>query len=709
MNNNTSIFKKIFSWPSLIALILGIGFFVGMHYVSSLAHFLILYYFGVVVVASLVGLIPSFLLIIIGVGFESFFNPSGLFFFPIHVLIACLIYIASKRRLLTNFKGTLIVAILVGLIAGFGDFLLSWLLDGAGAAAILSDAASPWWLNMLKVVGISLADAIISISITLLIYRFLPDSILAQTELGDRYFGHQNFFKRNKEIRSDLKDRVRIMPLAFKIMIVDVVTVIAVGAAVFGVSATLYKEESYNSFGELTKAYATTAEQLFDPEQIDSFIANGEADPNYQEMLDKVYHFYTTSSDNVEYVYVYQMIKKDGENYCRTIFDAEQVDNEEVQYGMEIAFDDYFQSLADTLFDENNLDVIGPLVGHDSYGWLMTIYQPLKNASGKKVAYLGIDVNMANVVRDIRYFDTKITSLLIGILLLLTGITYVAIDFLIIQKVVGLEEQTHNFSKVHPTEWLTSEEYKNRAVIRSGDELENLSNAVTSSQESICDDFKKIEEQTKALLKLEKNIIFVMANMVEERDKCTGDHIIKTQYYTGLIVTKLYNDHLYPEIVDEEYVKNLITAAPLHDVGKIKISDVILNKPGKLTDEEFELMKNHVVEGGKLIAQTLKDVTGNSYLNIAKDVATYHHERWDGRGYMNHLKGEEIPLAARIMAIADVFDALVSKRSYKEPFTYEKALEIMKEESGTHFDPYLMEVFLSDEIQDKVKEKLGIK
>ena len=146
----------------------------------------------------------------------------------------------------------------------------------------------------------------------------------------------------------------------------------------------------------------------------------------------------------------------------------------------------------------------------------------------------------------------------------------------------------------------------------------------------------------------------------------------------------------------------------LHDVGKIKISDVILNKPGKLTDEEFLIMRSHVVEGGKLIAETLKDVSGNTYLNIAKDVATYHHERWDGKGYVAGLKGEEIPLSARIMAIADVFDALVSKRSYKEPFTYEQAINILKEESGTHFDPKLIEVFLGEDIQKKVKEKLGL-
>jgi HD-GYP domain-containing protein (c-di-GMP phosphodiesterase class II) len=148
-------------------------------------------------------------------------------------------------------------------------------------------------------------------------------------------------------------------------------------------------------------------------------------------------------------------------------------------------------------------------------------------------------------------------------------------------------------------------------------------------------------------------------------------------------------------------------SAPLHDIGKIRISDMILNKPGKLTDEEFALMKKHTVYGGDVIEKTRPASGDISYLDVAKDLATYHHEWWNGRGYPEGLKGEEIPLSARIMAVADVFDALISKRCYKDGFSFEKSMDIIREESGTHFDPLVAGAFLnaSDEVRKVVEQR----
>ncbi|MBP5437904.1 MAG: HD domain-containing protein, partial [Treponema sp.] len=133
----------------------------------------------------------------------------------------------------------------------------------------------------------------------------------------------------------------------------------------------------------------------------------------------------------------------------------------------------------------------------------------------------------------------------------------------------------------------------------------------------------------------------------------------------------------------------------LHDIGKIKISDAILNKPGKLTEEEFEVMKTHTTEGMKILSKTLLSTTGSGYLKESIDMAWCHHEWWNGKGYPRGLKGEDIPLSARIMAVADVFDALLSRRSYKEPIPFDRAIEIVKNESGTHFDPLVVAAFLN--------------
>ena len=137
-------------------------------------------------------------------------------------------------------------------------------------------------------------------------------------------------------------------------------------------------------------------------------------------------------------------------------------------------------------------------------------------------------------------------------------------------------------------------------------------------------------------------------------------------------------------------------------MGKIHVSDTILNKPGKLTDEEFDLMKKHTTAGCDIIQQAMDIVPDSDYLKEAKNLATYHHEKWNGKGYPEGLSGEDIPLSARIMAVADVFDALVSRRSYKPGMPFEKAISIIREDSGTHFDPVVAQAFLNAE--DKVRK-----
>ena len=204
-----------------------------------------------------------------------------------------------------------------------------------------------------------------------------------------------------------------------------------------------------------------------------------------------------------------------------------------------------------------------------------------------------------------------------------------------------------------------------------------------------------VREKGEEIAHIQNGLIFVLADMVESRDKNTGDHIRKTAAYVDLILRKMKESGKYDDILTKEYMEDVVSSAPLHDVGKIKVSDVILNKPGRLTDEEFEIMKTHTTAGEEIINRAMALVSDSDYLKEAKNLATYHHEKWNGSGYPCGLKGEEIPLSARIMAIADVFDALVSRRSYKEPFTYEKAFEIIEEGAGQHFDPEIAKLFLA--------------
>jgi len=214
---------------------------------------------------------------------------------------------------------------------------------------------------------------------------------------------------------------------------------------------------------------------------------------------------------------------------------------------------------------------------------------------------------------------------------------------------------------------------------------------------------KSLEEQvrlrTNDIENLKSAIIEAMGGLAEYRDNETGEHIKRTQLYTKIMCEYMMTHGIYKDEVTPEFTSTLFKSAPLHDIGKVGIKDSILLKPDKLTIEEFEQMKRHAIFGETVIKRLLKKTGPIQFLELAKDIAGGHHEKWDGSGYPRGLKGDSIPLCARIMAIADVYDALVSKRIYKPAFSHEKALEIMHSEIGTHFDPILMDCFIA--IQDE--------
>ncbi|MCR5187545.1 MAG: HD domain-containing protein [Treponema sp.] len=205
---------------------------------------------------------------------------------------------------------------------------------------------------------------------------------------------------------------------------------------------------------------------------------------------------------------------------------------------------------------------------------------------------------------------------------------------------------------------------------------------------------EEINKKTKKLFEIQESIIKGMAAMVESRDNSTGGHINRTSAGVKVFVDKLQYSEKY-KLLGEKFCENLIKAAPMHDLGKIAVRDDVLKKPGKFTPEEYENMKIHPAEGARIVAQVLANVDDEEFKQIAINVAHYHHEKWNGTGYPKGLKGEEIPIEARIMAFADVFDALVSKRCYKDAYNFDRAFEIIQNDLGSHFDPDLGPIFLS--------------
>ena len=218
----------------------------------------------------------------------------------------------------------------------------------------------------------------------------------------------------------------------------------------------------------------------------------------------------------------------------------------------------------------------------------------------------------------------------------------------------------------------------------------------------------EVSEEAEKREQLQTAVIDELASVIETRDVGTGEHVRRTKKYVRILATHLAEKEKYHDILTPEVIDKMESAAALHDIGKIAVSDTILLKPGRLTPEEFDKMKVHTTKGGELVKTFFKHFTEEHFYEDAYDIAMYHHEKWDGSGYPTGLKGEEIPLAARIMAVADVFDALTTKRVYKDAFTPEEAFDIIFKEAGTHFDPELVEVLktIKDEFIAEVKESL---
>ncbi|MDR2560394.1 MAG: response regulator [Holophagales bacterium] len=204
-----------------------------------------------------------------------------------------------------------------------------------------------------------------------------------------------------------------------------------------------------------------------------------------------------------------------------------------------------------------------------------------------------------------------------------------------------------------------------------------------------------VKEKTKAIVELQDGLLKTVANLIERRDGTTGDHVERVQHYLGILIRGMKNLGVYEKESSRWDVDLLLRSSQLHDIGKIGIKDSILQKPGRLTPEEFEEIKKHASIGAQIIADIEEATSEQEFLKYAKIFAASHHERWDGQGYPNRLKGESIPLLGRMMAVADVYDALISERPYKEAFPKEKAVNMIVDASGTQFDPALIEVFKS--------------
>lgn len=205
-----------------------------------------------------------------------------------------------------------------------------------------------------------------------------------------------------------------------------------------------------------------------------------------------------------------------------------------------------------------------------------------------------------------------------------------------------------------------------------------------------------VESKIKEISTLQDSVLTLMVSLIEFRDEYTGTHLKRTQYFLGFLADELAKKEKYKELLNQKNIDNIIQASLLHDIGKIAIPDHILLKPGRLEPEEIDIMRMHSKKGVEILMESSKDIQRDAeWFNYALEIVEYHHEHYDGSGYPNGISGEDIPLSARLMGVADVYDALTSKRVYKKGFSHQEAMQIIIDDSGTHFDPEIVEAFIA--------------
>ena len=474
---------------------------------------------------------------------------------------------------------------------------------------------------------------------------------------------------------------------------------LSVALFIFGFSAALisyklYLDTSLEKYKLFGIGVANLAASIIDADRVDDYLENGTEAEGYTEIKDKLYKIRETSP-NIKFLYAYKVME-DG---CHVVFDLDSEDMTASQAGSIEEFDDEFMEYVPSLIHGGNID---PIISDGVYGWLLSLYVPVFDSKGVYQCHVAVDISMDSLREQAQIYMMKLAIIFIVIFASILLVGFQIAKYGLILPINKMAHFAGMFAYNSEKEMEENLENIRKLNIHTGDETENLYKAFVKMTEDSVQYTKDVQNKNETISQMQNALIVTLADLVESRDENTGQHIKKTAAYVKIILEELKREGVYKEQLTDSFIENVVNSAPLHDIGKIAVPDSILNKPGKLTDEEFALMKTHTTAGGKIIGSIIETVPDSHYLDEAKNLATFHHERWDGRGYPTGLAGENIPLSARIMAVADVFDALVSKRSYKEGFSYEKAFSIIKEESGTHFDPKLVHAFF--EAKDLILE-----
>ncbi|MEE3466801.1 MAG: HD domain-containing phosphohydrolase [Eubacterium sp.] len=636
----------------------------------------------------------------------SIYQPISLYYTSVSVFIALLTAFFMHAPKLQKKRFIPLLIFLLALIGGGLGTAIQWALTGGPyysdvsevAAAVAGEGTVGYtMLCILISIGLDLVDKGLSVGLAFLLAHALPKRVrvrmwnnswmqrpLTAEEMRDQK-------KRTKARKTQLNRRIFFMLLATAILLVTVQSII---------SMKIYEENIYDEYKTSVEKASKFVAACVDGDMVEEYLKSGQTlggcnRRGYQQTR-RTLENACRNMNNMKYIYVYK-IKDDG---VYIVFDVDP-EEKDTHVNQHIDIDPSFEPYKADLLAGKEIPIIE---SNDRYGHLLTSYTPIFDSEGTCVAYAGADIAYASLDAYSGSYIFRILIILLGFFLLLLSCGLWLTKFFLVQPINAIAISMDDFAVTEVDQKTLDQKVKNFREIRvkTGDEVEFMYDALCRMMTAVAEQMRDLRHYTEATAQMQNGLIITMADMVESRDSDTGAHIQKTAAYVKIILEGLKKKGYYAEKLTPKYMSDAVISAPLHDVGKINVPDAVLNKPGKLTDEEYAIIKTHTTAGREIIERAIDTVHGENYLKEARNMAAYHHERWDGKGYPEGLHGEVIPLSARVMAVADVFDALTSKRVYKPAFPPEEALRIIQEGSGTQFDPKCVEAFFDSLTEVKV-------
>jgi response regulator RpfG family c-di-GMP phosphodiesterase len=462
-----------------------------------------------------------------------------------------------------------------------------------------------------------------------------------------------------------------------KLFIVFLLTTIIVSGSTIYFTYCIAVEAQLEALRKAVLGIALTTALMIEPEEFKKIDINN---PVFSEPFKKFNNlFHKVLENNPDIRYAYTLIETDDPNICNFAADAEY-------FGKDVMTE---QDKKEIIYDVSKIPELRDKIAflepvttkdyyHDQWGTWLTGYAPLRDKDGKTLAVVGIDMSASRISSFQKYLT--IWSMIIFIVDIIISIILSAlISSTISLPILKITEHTKVISEG---------DFKSKIDIKSGDEIKELADSFNEMVDKLDHMFLEVTKTENELNETHLDTIHRLALTAEYKDEATSKHLERVTHYS-IVIARNYG-------LSEENVAIIEIAAPLHDIGKIGIPDSILLKPGKLTKEEYAVIKEHPPIGYEILKESK-----SPYLKIAAEIGFTHHENFDGTGYPRGLKGEEIHIYGRIVALADVFDALISKRPYKEPMSVEETVELIKSKSGTQFDPKVVNAFLNglDEIK----------